>query len=56
MSDWGNRIYVHSSNGDWIHTFGKQGEEDGCLSNIHGIAIDNENGDVYVCDASNDRI
>lgn len=54
---YGNaRIHHYSENGKFIKSWGEPGEGPGQFNVVHGVGVDNENGDVYVCDRENERI
>lgn len=48
-------ISVFSTDGDFITSFGKQGEERGELEKPRGITVDVD-GFVYICDNGNERV
>ena len=48
-------ISVFNTSGDFITSFGKQGDRRGELINPLAIAVDND-GFVYVCDSGNERV
>ena len=54
---YGNaRIHHYSSEGKFIKSWGDCGEGPGQFNVVHGVGVDNTNGDVYVCDRENERI
>ncbi|GHV60024.1 hypothetical protein AGMMS49587_00240 [Spirochaetia bacterium] len=54
---YGNaRIHHYSSDGKFIKSWGTPGSDPGQFSVVHGVGVDNENGDVYVADRENFRI
>ena len=56
ISEYSNHsISVFSTDGDFITSFGKRGEERGELEKPHGITVDVD-GFVYVCDNGNQRV
>ena len=57
VSDYSNqRVQVFDKNGNWINTFGKDGNDEGSFDRPMGITVDNENGDIYVVDYGNNRV
>eukprot|EP01112_Ceratiomyxa_fruticulosa_P005762 TRINITY_DN16608_c0_g1_i1.p1 TRINITY_DN16608_c0_g1~~TRINITY_DN16608_c0_g1_i1.p1 ORF type:complete len:198 (-),score=38.41 TRINITY_DN16608_c0_g1_i1:154-672(-) len=50
LCDFLRRIQVFDREGNWIHTFGKEGKENGCFQRSVGVSIDSENGDIFVVD------
>lgn len=54
---YGNaRIHQYSPKGEHIRSWGEPGDGAGQFNVVHGIGIDRENNDVYVCDRENERI
>ena len=54
---YGNaRIHHYSSDGKFIKSWGEPGDGPGQFNVVHGVGVDNLNGDVYVCDRENERI
>ena len=54
---YGNaRIHHYSSEGKFIKSWGEPGDGPGQFNVVHGVGVDNQNGDVYVCDRENERI
>jgi DNA-binding beta-propeller fold protein YncE len=54
---YGNaRVHHYSNEGKFIKSWGEPGNGPGQFNIVHGIGVDNENGDVYVCDRENFRI
>jgi DNA-binding beta-propeller fold protein YncE len=54
---YGNaRIHHYSEDGRHIKSWGDPGDGPGQFNVVHGVGVDNENGDVYVCDRENERI
>ena len=52
----GGCLLVYDLNGQFIKQVGTPGNKEGQFTNPYGIAINNTNGDIYVCDYSNHRI
>ena len=52
----GGCLLVYDLNGQFIKQVGTPGSKEGQFTNPYGIAINNTNGDIYVCDCSNHRI
>ena len=52
----GGCLLVYKLNGEFIQQVGTPGNAEGQLNNPYGIAIHNTNGDIYICDFSNNRI
>ena len=52
----GGCLLVYDLDGKFIQQVGTPGSAEGQLSNPRGIAIHNTNGDIYICDYSNNRI
>ena len=52
----GGCLLVYDLNGQFIKQVGTPGSKEGQFTNPRGIAINNTNGDIYVCDYSNHRI
>ena len=52
----GGCLLVYDLNGQFIKQVGTPGSKEGQFTNPYGIAINNTNGDIYVCDYSNHRI
>ena len=50
-----HRISVFTSEGDFVTTFGSEGEESGQFYFPVGGLVD-DSGLLYVCDSSNDRV
>lgn len=44
-----NKIQIFSESGEWIHSFGEQGEGEGQMYLPYGVTID-KNGKIIVCD------
>ena len=56
VADTGNnRVQVFDREGEYIHSFGKQGSKTGQFKSPEGIAV-NSKGNVYVADSGNHRI
>jgi sugar lactone lactonase YvrE len=54
---YGNaRVHHYSDTGRFIKSWGEPGEGPGQFNVVHGVGVDNQNGDVYVCDRENERI
>ena len=54
---YGNaRIHHYSGEGKFIKSWGEPGDGPGQFNVVHGVGVDNQNGDVYVCDRENERI
>jgi DNA-binding beta-propeller fold protein YncE len=54
---YGNaRIHHYSAEGRHIKSWGEPGDGPGQFNVVHGVGVDNQNGDVYVCDRENERI
>jgi sugar lactone lactonase YvrE len=54
---YGNaRIHHYSEDGKYIKSWGEPGDGPGQFNVVHGVGVDHENGDVYVCDRENERI
>lgn len=51
-----HRILKFDSKGNLLMKFGTQGNKNGQFNYPNGLAIDNTNGDIYVCDSNNFRI
>lgn len=52
-----SRISIYQVDGTLVRSFGSKGFKiDGCFDNPCGIAINHEDGSLYVCDTDNDRI
>ena len=49
-------LLVYDLNGEFIKRVGTPGSAEGQLKHPCGIAIHNTNGDIYICDFSNNRI
>ena len=49
-------VLVYGLNGNFIIQIGNQGSGEGQFNRPHGISIDRNNGDIYVCDTGNKRI
>ena len=49
-------LLVYNLNGEFIQQVGTPGSAEGQFNNPRGIAIHNTNGDIYICDCSNNRI
>ena len=52
----GGCLLVYELNGEFIQQVGTPGSGEGKLNQPRGIAIHNTNGDIYICDYSNNRI
>ena len=52
----GGCLLVYDLNGQFIKQVGTPGNKEGQFTNPRAIAINNTNGDIYVCDYSNHRI
>ena len=52
----GGCLLVYGLNGKFIQQVGTTGSAEGQFNNPYGIAIHNTNGDIYICDCSNNRI
>ena len=52
----GGYLLVYDLNGEFIQQVGTPGSAEGQFNQPYGIAIHNTNGDIYICDYSNDRI
>ena len=52
----GDCLLVYDLNGEFIQQVGTPGSAEGQFNNPRGIAIHNTNGDIYICDCSNNRI
>jgi tripartite motif-containing protein 71 len=50
-----HRIQRFSSDGDFISSFGTEGESDGQFIEPEGVDVDSE-GNIYVADTGNSRI
>ena len=54
---YGNaRVHHYSKDGKHIKSWGNPGDGPGEFNVVHGIGVDRENNDVYVCDRENERI
>jgi DNA-binding beta-propeller fold protein YncE len=54
---YGNaRVHHYSKDGRHIKSWGNPGDASGEFNVVHGIGIDRQNNDVYVCDRENERI
>ena len=54
---YGNtRVHHFDSEGKLLHSWGEPGTEPGQFHILHGIGIDQENGDVYIADRENERV
>ena len=54
---YGNaRVHHYSNDGKFIKSWGEPGDGPGQFNVVHGVGVDNQNGDVYVCDRENERI
>ena len=54
---YGNaRVHHYSNDGRHIKSWGNPGSDPGEFNIVHGIGIDRQNNDVYVCDRENERI
>lgn len=54
---YGNsRVHHFSKDGKLIRSWGEPGKGPGEFHIVHGIGVDQDNGDVYVCDRENLRI
>ncbi|MDR3122009.1 MAG: hypothetical protein LBU58_11865 [Clostridiales bacterium] len=54
---YGNaRVHHYSKDGKHIKSWGEPGTARGQFNVVHGIGVDDQNGDVYVCDRENERI
>ena len=49
-------LLVYELSGEFIQQVGTPGSAEGQFNNPYGIAIHNTNGDIYICDCSNNRI
>ena len=49
-------LLVYELNGKFIQQVGTPGSAEGQFNNPRGIAIHNTNGDIYICNCSNNRI
>ena len=57
VTQYGNGcLLVYDLNGKFIQQVGTPGSAEGQLKHPRGIAIHNTNGDIYICDFSNNRI
>ena len=52
----GGCLLVYGLNGKFIQQVGTPGSAEGQFNHPRGIAIHNTNGDIYICDYSNNRI
>ena len=52
----GGCLLVYDLNGRFIQQVGTPGSAEGQFNQPYGIAIQNTNGDIYICDNSNNRI
>ena len=52
----GGCLLVYELNGKFIQQLGTPGSAEGQFNQPRGIAIHNTNGDIYICDYSNNRI
>ena len=52
----GDCSLVYEFNGKFIQQVGTPGSAEGQFNQLYGIAIHNTNGDIYICDYSNNRI
>ena len=52
----GGCLLVYDFNGKFIQQVGTPGSAEGQFNNPYGITIHNTNGDIYICDYSNNRI
>ena len=52
----GDCLLMYDLNGKFIKQVGTTGSAEGQFNNPYGIAIHNTNGDIYICDYSNNRI
>jgi DNA-binding beta-propeller fold protein YncE len=52
---WGHRVYIFSSDGELIRSFGTRGEGLGQFQSPQGVALDNK-GNILVVDSNNHRI
>ena len=52
----GDCLLVYGLNGEFIQQVGTPGSAEGQFNQPRGIAIHNTNGDIYICDYSNNRI
>jgi DNA-binding beta-propeller fold protein YncE len=54
---YGNaRVHHYSKDGVRIKSWGEPGSGPGAFNIVHGIGIDRENNEVYVCDRENERV
>jgi sugar lactone lactonase YvrE len=54
---YGNaRVHHYSDTGKFIKSWGEPGDGPGQFNVVHGVGVDSQNGDVYVCDRENERI
>ena len=49
-------LLVYDLNGKFLKQIGTPGNGEGHLSHPYGITINNSNGDIFVCDYSNNRV
>ena len=49
-------MFVYDLNGTFVRQVGTPGNGEGQLNNPHGIAINESNGDIFVCDYGNNRV
>jgi DNA-binding beta-propeller fold protein YncE len=54
---YGNaRVHHYAKDGKHIKSWGEPGTAPGQFNLVHSVAVDEQNGDVYVCDRENERI
>jgi len=49
-------VHHYSKDGKHIKSWGSPGDGPGEFNIVHGIGIDRQNNDVYVCDRENERV
>ncbi len=57
VSEYRNhRVQVFNSEGEFVFKFGSEGVNDGQLWGVKKVAINHENGDLFIVDCYNHRI
>ena len=51
-----HELQMYTLEGKLIHRVGKKGTEKGTFKFPYGISVDEDNGEVYVCDLKNNRV
>ena len=49
LDDWGNSVFIFTSDGRYVNRFGSEGDEEGQFTSPYAIAVDNQSR-VYISD------